>query len=197
MHKRVPQGEIASDVTTRLDDVLASVPAEFGSFTEEQMNWRPGAKRWSVAECLEHLIYTAKQYEPAIAKATRGSVPTASDSNPVTSSLVGRFFLAMVEPEAKRKAIAPGAFNPLKDKTSRTSSVEAGAVDRFVETHQTLRDIVSSHQHIDWHRVRVVSPITSLVRFRLGDAFTLLATHAQRHVNQARRVAATEGFPPG
>ena len=30
----------------------------FGSLSAEQLNWKPAPDRWSVAQCLEHLINT-------------------------------------------------------------------------------------------------------------------------------------------
>jgi hypothetical protein len=39
------------------------------------------------------------------------------------------------------------------------------------------------------------SPVTSLLRLNLGDAFVLLVTHGERHAGQIERVRAAAGFP--
>jgi hypothetical protein len=45
-----------AEVSTGLDGMAQETQATFGGFDARQLNWRPGAARWSVAQCFEHLL---------------------------------------------------------------------------------------------------------------------------------------------
>lgn len=44
------------EVRNALDDIVRDAEAVFGSLTPSQLNWRPDAARWSVAQCFQHLL---------------------------------------------------------------------------------------------------------------------------------------------
>lgn len=44
------------EVRNALDDIVRDAEAVFGSLTPSQLNWRPDAARWSVAQCVQHLL---------------------------------------------------------------------------------------------------------------------------------------------
>jgi hypothetical protein len=48
---------------------------------------------------------------------------------------------------------------------------------------------------LDWKQNRVASPVTSLIGYNLGDAFSILVVHAERHLRQIGRVEARPDFP--
>ena len=45
-----------AQVQVGLEAMAADVPASFGRLDVRQLNWRPDATKWSVAQCLEHLL---------------------------------------------------------------------------------------------------------------------------------------------
>jgi hypothetical protein len=45
-----------TDVTSGLDDVRREAQETFGGLDVRQLNWRPDAVRWSVAQCFDHLL---------------------------------------------------------------------------------------------------------------------------------------------
>ena len=45
-----------AEVRTGLEGMARETQAAFGSFDARQLNWRPDAARWSVAQCFEHLL---------------------------------------------------------------------------------------------------------------------------------------------
>ena len=47
-----------AEVQTGLADVARDVEHAFGALNARQLNWRPDAARWSVGQCLEHLLTT-------------------------------------------------------------------------------------------------------------------------------------------
>src|SRR6185295_15454528 len=59
-----------------LDAVSTDVLREFGSFSSEQLNWKPSADRWSVAQCLDHLITGNKAFFPILESIVIGEKKT-------------------------------------------------------------------------------------------------------------------------
>src|SRR5215813_12333433 len=45
-----------TDVRSGLQDLMRQAQATFGAYDARQLNWRPDATRWSVAQCFEHLL---------------------------------------------------------------------------------------------------------------------------------------------
>jgi nucleoid-associated protein YejK len=94
-----------------------------------------------------------------------------------------------VSPESPKKLTAPKAFRPAG------ASAISGALDRYLREQEEFLNFVRQSAGIDYNRVRLRSPVTPLVRYSLADAFVVIVVHAQRHLQQARRVRATSGFP--
>ena len=51
---------------TAANNIAAETKATFGRLTPTQLNWKPSAERWSVAQCFDHLLTTNKGYFPPI-----------------------------------------------------------------------------------------------------------------------------------
>ena len=45
-----------AQVLNGLDAVATDVQSAFGNLDARQVNWRPDAAKWSVAQCLAHLM---------------------------------------------------------------------------------------------------------------------------------------------
>ena len=48
-----------SDIDTVIRDakqIAADVRASFGGLSAAQLNWKPSAERWSIAQCFDHLL---------------------------------------------------------------------------------------------------------------------------------------------
>ena len=50
--------------TSTLSDISRQYLSEFGSLTNEQLNWKPNSTVWSIAQNLDHLIVTNESYYP-------------------------------------------------------------------------------------------------------------------------------------
>ena len=52
-----------------------------------------------------------------------------------------------------------------------------------------LDQLLDDATGFDWRRLRMSSPVVSLpIRFNLGDVFSILVVHAERHARQMERV---------
>src|SRR5688500_20391303 len=61
--------ELAREIDSlvnQADTIANDARRVFGGLTKEQLNWKPSAERWSVAQCFDHLITTNSGYLPIV-----------------------------------------------------------------------------------------------------------------------------------
>ena len=179
-----------ADVLTELEAIAADAAATFGRLDAQQLNWKPEASRWSVAQCLEHLLSANGQMADMADRAldgTRGR--TVWQRVPVWPGLIGRMLVRTQSPDATRRFKAPGKAQPA------ASAIDAGIVGRFVDQQRALIAKLDAAAARDLAGVVMVSPFLGVVTYSVLDGWRLIVAHERRHVQQARRVMATPGFP--
>lgn len=159
--------------------------------SDNQMSWTSSPDRWSIAQCLDHLAITSRQFNSYFTTA----ITQGRQKWPVTSALpykpswVGGWLIRQVVPETTRKVPAPKVFRP-----SQSALIE-GALDNFLNQQSMFLGFVREAQGIDYNKVRLRSPVTPLMRYSLADAFVVTVVHGWRHLAQAKRVRDTSEFP--
>lgn len=159
--------------------------------TEEQLNWKPDETQWSIAQCLEHLAVTSRQFNSyfrQLIESARLKWPTKG-AIPYRPSLVGGWLIKQVVPETTRKVSAPKVFKP-----SDSSSIQ-DALQLFLKQQEEFVAFVRESEGVDYNRARLRSPVTPLMRYSLADAFVVTIVHGYRHLAQANRVKAMPNFP--
>lgn len=180
-------------IVTDLEQVTRNSQVAFSSLSIEQLNWKPSAEGWSVAQCLDHLITINRLYFPLLESLKAGPAePTLWERYSPLSGFLGK---------ALTKALSPG--QQKKTKTSpkaqpAMSVIDDGIVDRFMQ-HQTeligyLRSIPPS---VDLKKTIITSPLIPWVTYSLEDCLTILAVHEQRHFLQATRVMVSAAAAAG
>ncbi len=86
-----------------------------GDLNAVQLNWKPGDDKWSIAQCLEHMLVGADLYGEkigrAINRAQGKSLHASADVQP-RHTVIGALILRAVEPTAKRAMSSPKIFDP-------------------------------------------------------------------------------------
>ena len=159
--------------------------------TEQQLNWKPDASQWSIAQCLDHLAVTARAWEQILTEAIargRQKYPVAAPPR-YSPSMVGGWLIDNAGPELKRKFRAPKVFRPTD------SSKIQDSLQSFIESQNRFLEFVNNSRGLDYNKTRLRSPVTPLMRYSLADAFVVVVVHDQRHLAQARRVRELTNFP--
>lgn len=155
--------------------------------SEAQRHWKPGPKKWSVAEVAEHLVRTGEPYVTRLSK-SRSRARSAATGTSFKPSMVGGYLIKAVEPGTK-PVPAPAAFRP---------GVDGARPDVFSDLQRVnaaLEEEYQAWEGLDLNSPRFGSPALSLIRLKPGDALMLLAPHMHRHVDQMERVITSAGFP--
>ena len=174
----------------QFEQISADSDALVAPLSDEQFAWQPAPESWSVAQCIDHLNVTARQYLPmldeGVADAIRRGLYSAG---PYSYNWVGRLMVYLVEPTTRLRGKAPKAFQPAPgrprhDVMAAFRAYQVQYVDRLRQANG-----------LNLARARVASPVARWVRMPLGSGFAMMIAHERRHLAQARRVLSAEGFP--
>jgi hypothetical protein len=178
-----------AEVSSEMQNLARDARATFGVLTVRQLNWRPDERRWSVAQCFEHLLTANRLMLRAAREALANPPRTVWQRLPVLPGLFGRVMIRSLTPTATRKLAAPAKARPT------TSDLSAGIIDSFVGQH---REAAEWAQTVDEHqaaRAIMISPFVRFITYSVLDGCRLVVAHDRRHFEQARRVTLSPGFP--
>ena len=180
--------ELVSAATAITDETLAG----FGDLTAQQLNWKPGADRWSVAQCFDHLVTANAAYFPIFEKIlSREKKDTFWESLPWLPAFWGKMLIKAVAPESPRKLKAPKIFQP------SSSRVDGAIIGRFIDQQNQVIKYMKTSEGLDLEKTIISSPVTNLITYSLMDAYRIIIAHEKRHFLQALRVSQMEGFAKG
>jgi hypothetical protein len=170
--------------------IAADAERTFGALSPEQLNWKPQADQWSVAQCFEHLIKINAAYFPQLRRIEEGAYASSwRDHVPWLGRFFGSMILRAVQPASQRK------FKAAKHVEPSTSAIDDGIITRFT-AHQ--REVI---QHMtlaggrDLSAIVVTSAVAPVAFYSALDMFKILVAHERRHMAQAERVTNADGFP--
>lgn len=161
----------ARELAARLDDTA--------------LTRRPSEQAWSVAECLDHLSATGELYAKRLRRVLESA--TVRTDNPVEKpTFAGRMFLKIMEPPVRRMRVKI----PTPKLAPRQMPSRNELLQRFDETHAQLLALLDESDAYDRTKLRVGTPASNLIKMTFVDAFSVIASHARRHLWQAERVEA-------
>jgi DinB superfamily len=171
------------------NDIAAEAKPTFGRLTPAQLNWKPSAERWSVAQCFEHLLTTNKGYFPPIEGVIARIKPTFWQRMPVLPGLAGKLLIKSLDPKSTRKIKAPAKFQPAQ------SDISPSVLEDFVDQQAKIVEKMKATEHLDLEKIIITSPIAPAVTYSMMDAYRIIVVHERRHFEQARRVTEEAAFP--
>ena len=178
------------DIAEQIEAIRERIETLAAGKSNEALNWRPEANRWSIAECIEHLNLTAHMLLPEIDKSIAAGIAAGPGTEGVARySMVFGWLLPVIEPPPKRR------FKAKPDLTPRPDLDAAKVIERFGQVRDEVVERLERARGIDLTRTKVRHPLIRLRRFRLGEIFTTIAAHERRHLWQAEQVTKAEGFP--
>jgi hypothetical protein len=186
------QDERLSGLVSAANAIADETLAGFGDLTAQQLNWKPGADQWSVAQCFDHLVTANESFFPIFDKVLSGEKKNAFwESLPWLPAFWGKMLIKAVAPESTRKLKAPKIFHP------SSSSVDGAIIRRFIDRQYQVIRYMKATEDLDLEKIKISSPVTNLITYSLMDAYKIIINHAKRHLLQAMRVSEMDGFPRG
>ena len=179
-----------AEVRSGLDAMARDTLATFGGFDARQLNWRPDATRWSVAQCFEHVLTANRLMLKAAESALDEAQPrTVWQRLPILPVVFGRLLVRSQAPEATRKYTASPQAQPA------TSDIATDIIPRIAEQHRTAIAWVDRLDDGRAARTIMTSPFIRVITYSILDGLRLMVAHDRRHFEQARHVTQSSGFP--
>ena len=171
------------------NEVAAEAKSAFGNLSPSQLNWKPGAERWSVGQCFDHLLTTNRGYLPIIEDVLKGRKQSVWESMPLLPGLAGKLLIKYLDPASTRKIKAPERFQPAQ------SDITPSVINDFTKQQATIVERMKASEHLNLDKIVITSPAAAAITYSLMDAYRIIVVHEHRHFQQAKRVTEETAFP--
>lgn len=177
------QNKYLQDLVEQFEDLKISARKVVEGLTEEQFNAQPAPHKWSIAECIDHLNSSYRAYIPVIKKVIKNNT-NETVNNPDNFKIRFRFKLsnAWLEPPYKMKMKTFDLLVP-DEKLNKEKTIS-----KFISLTDEFIDFIKISEKVDLKCTIVISPVTSALKFRLGELYPFIASHNRRHLWQAENV---------
>jgi hypothetical protein len=178
-----------AEIDTALQKVARDARTTFGALDAGQMNWRPDATRWSVAQCFLHLVTANRLMLQEARAALSGPKRSAWNLLPFLPRMIGPALIRSQAPTTTRKYKAPQSAQPTM------SDIPSDVLEQFITQHRELAEWIRTVDEQAATRAIMNSPFIRFVAYSVLDGSRLLVAHDHRHFEQARRLTQLPEFP--
>jgi len=167
----------------------------FLTLTDNQLNWKPSEKSWSISECIEHIILSGQYYleeiEKQFLKITPAAEPLDIDFH---SGVFGNFSKNSMKPTDN--GMIRFKMKTMKRMDPSKSNIDTRKLFSEFENYQkNILILIEKSRYYNINEIKIRSSIGRIIRFNLGNAFRFVIAHNQRHIQQAMNVFQHENFP--
>ncbi|MEZ0541049.1 DinB family protein [Fibrella arboris] len=160
-----------------------SLRQSLAGLTEAQAHFRPAPDRWSIVECMEHIVLVDRGIVRSIQQAM--GVPADASRRPTLQ--VSDVFVIKAVRSRGMATSAPAPFVP----TGRYGDVQT-ALDLFEQQREATIEFVQTGKD-DYRTHYFEHPF--LGTLDVFQALLVVASHGERHRKQIDEVKADPGFP--
>jgi len=173
-------------ITELLDrtELLKASTQPFLRLTDEQLLYRPGPGKWSIAEIYGHLNLCMDQHIRSILMRIALAPDWPSDA--YRSNWLGDWLYWRIKPRRDGSIFRQKAQQAhCPDVVTLDGREELAAFQRHCDA---LDGILRHVWTKDLRRIRIPFSLNGMVRLRLGDLLRFLVAHGERHLLQAQRI---------
>lgn len=168
---------------TDIDRATAAFHSEFGSLSENELNWKPNASTWSIAQNLDHLIQINASYFPVIKEVRSGHYnPPLLSKLGFVPKMLGNMILQSTQPDRRRKTKTFSVWEPAQ------SSLPITIMEEFTQSQEALKQLIQQSEDLLEEGTIIYSPANRNLFYKLETAFDIITVHEWRHLEQAREV---------
>ncbi len=168
---------------SRIDATTEQIQGLCGALTADQVNQKPNPDVWSIAQILDHIMTTNQSYFPMLDKLVLGELDLPLHGRlPFLRRFFGRFILNGVSPRREKKIRTFPVWEPA------TSQLPADIVARFGQHQARLKSRMEDALPPLEQGASIYSPASRMIVYSLADAFEIIVTHEERHLEQVKEV---------
>jgi len=167
-----------------IDRTTGDFQKAFGALSAEDLNRKPNARTWSIAQCIDHIMVINGTYFPVIRQLREGTYRVPWHGRfPFLTRYFGNFVLKSVLPDRKKKIKTFPIWEPSQ------SDLPADILVRFARHQAELKDLIQTSEDLVARGAVIASPASRMIVYPLETAFEIILTHERRHLNQALEIA--------
>ena len=167
----------------QFQSIIVDAHTILADLTDTEFAWQPNKDRWSIAQCIDHLLVTGHNSLSNIHHAIDEARSKGQFSEgPFRYGVIERWFVRQMEPPTRIRFKAPKAYLPSGELH------HAEMVRRFFSLQDEFLKCIQEAEGIDLSRTKVSNPVTRLFRLSLGQEIAFNAAHERRHLRQAMAV---------
>jgi hypothetical protein len=164
-----------------LRDTRASAAEIFNDRKFEELLRRPAEKRWSAAECIEHLKITNRAYLTRLSEAIRSlRQKDLARRGEFRLDWNARLLKYWLEPPSRLRLPTGAAFRPVNHADPTT------VLNVFQAIGCELEKELANARELALDAEKIRSPFAENMEYSAYSAFVLIAAHNRRHIWQAR-----------
>lgn len=166
-----------------LNEVTRSFQEAFGALTIDELNWKPNAATWSIAQIIHHVIVVNETYYPVL-KQIRNNTYYSPRFGQIgfINRFFGKMILNSVQPTQKRKIKTFPIWEP------ELSTIRHDILAHFEKHQQELKTVIRRSEDLLTKNTVISSPANRMVVYKLETAFDIMVAHEKRHFQQAQEV---------
>lgn len=164
--------------TSTIQDLLAGVNAE-------QLNVKPNANSWSMAQVLDHLIIIHESYYPIFDAVRFGYYKPhwLARFEPVVN-FFGKFILKSVLPSTAKKIKTLPIWEPA------VSNLPDDILEKYIKHKNELTTFLLEIEGAIEKNPVISSPANKIIVYRLQTALDIMVNHEKRHIEQLKKIIA-------
>lgn len=153
---------------------------EMASRPPVQLQLKPGEKSWSALATAEHVRIMNAAYLGVLTQAIDAADKPARDEA-FQPGFFARLFIKFVSPDPKFKVKTVSAAVP------REGSGSIESLRQLIDQQDELLAVLDKADQVNLNKTKLTSPLSSLVKFTIGEALTVIVMHELRHLDQMER----------
>jgi hypothetical protein len=136
-----------------LEDIIQTIKNDFQKLPLDVLNYKPSPKKWSVLECMEHLMMIYKIYQPHVKKRFAEVMPAKTDQ-PYKRSWVGSAFMYLVNPDTKQKFPTAYFLDPSKKENPQKSDFSYETIDNYIVYLREVQSFIKKSDEINLNKIK-------------------------------------------
>lgn len=163
---------------------------KFKILSDDQINWKPSQEKWSIAECVDHLVVTNRLYLKEFQKQfVEKRIKTNCSKTEVKHRLLSKFIMKSVDSLNSKNVNTFAVFMP------STSNHSKKVFDDFSDLQNELINIVGFAKDLNLNEYVMYSPAVKIIKENFCDILEIIRLHDRRHFIQAEKVFNHPNFP--
>ncbi|MGB1205488.1 MAG: DinB family protein [Chitinophagales bacterium] len=169
-----------------LSDSTKMYVEAFGHLSSEALNWKPQADKWSVGQCIDHIIVTNLTYIPIIEQSANKTYRhTFWQKMPFLPTFMGNMLLKTIAPSPTTKKVKTfQIFEPA------TSQIADDILKQYQAHKAELSKVFAQTDKLNYEKIIISSPVNKYIIYSLKIAMDIVVAHEKRHFEQAKNVLA-------